>query len=627
MSGSSSSSLLEGAAIFLTASVVAVPLFRKLRLGSILGYLAAGIAIGPHGLGLLGDPEGTMHVAELGVVLFLFLIGLELEVSRLWAMRRDIFGVGTAQLLVTAALAMLFPLLVGGASWQASLVCGLGLALSSTALVMQMLQERGEVQSPHGQKAFAILLMQDLAIVPLLALVAFLAPRAAVATGAETPMWLGAAKMLGALAAVVLAGRYALNPFFRVLAATGAREIMTAAALLVVIAAAMVMTYAGLSAALGAFLAGILLAESSYRHELEADVEPFRGLLLGLFFVSVGMTVDPSVLAQAWKLLLAELAVLTLIKVGVVYGLVRLSSRDHAAAVRAALLLPQGGEFAFVLFATAAAAGVMTPDHATRLVALVTLSMALTPLLGALTPLLLREEKREREESFDGVKGTVLLIGFGRFGQVLSQMLLLEGIAVTAIDNDLEMIEVAERFGFKVYFGDGTRLDVLRAAGAERARLICVCVERPATASRIVELSKASFPLAQVYARSFDRVHALELLDKGADFQIRETYESAIAFGRQALLGLDLAPERVLEIDEEVRLRDAERFALQQQGGVRAGVDRFITRPTPRPAPLVPPRQPGVALNPNEIARAEAEEAEEAEEARDGANERDPTPT
>jgi monovalent cation:proton antiporter-2 (CPA2) family protein len=596
MDESHAPAVLPQAAIVLAAAVLAVPLFRKLRLGSILGYLAAGVVIGPRVLGLFRDPEAIMHVAELGVVLFLFIIGLELNLSRLWAMRRDIFGLGAAQLLVTGPLAMLFPLLVVGRPWKASLIAGMGLALSSTALVMQLLEERGDVQSPHGQKAFAILLFQDLAVVPLLALVAILAPRSA--AGGD-PVWLSAVRMTGAVGAVIFAGRYLLNPLFRILAATGAREIMTAAALLIVISAAGLMTYAGLSSALGAFLAGILLAESSYRHELEADIEPFRGLLLGLFFISVGMTVDLPLVARTWPLLLMALLALTVIKVGVIYALVRRSSGDHGTAIKTALHLPQGGEFGFVLFGTAVAAGVMQQEQATLLVALVTLSMALTPLLVGLAPRFVREQVRQRDETFDGPKGAVLLVGFGRFGQVLSQMLLPEGVDVTAIDNDIEMIEAAEKFGFKVYYGDGARLDVLRAAGAEHARLLCICVDRKETATHIAEIARGAFPLAQIYVRAFDRVHALELLDKGAHFQMRETYESAIAFGKAALAALDLPMERIAGVEQDVRFRDRERFALQQQGGTMAGRAHLVTRPIPRPEPLVNPKRRSVALNPD----------------------------
>jgi Kef-type K+ transport system membrane component KefB len=471
---------------------------------------------------------------------------------------------------------MIYPMFVVGRTWQAALIAGLGLSLSSTALVMQLLEERGEIQSAHGQKAFAILLFQDLSVVPLLALVAILSPERA-ETG--TPLWLSGLRMLGAVASVIVTGRYLLNPLFRILAGAGAREVMTGAALLVVIAAASVMTYAGLSPALGAFLAGIMLAESSYRHELEADIEPFRGLLLGLFFIWVGMSVDLEVVSQFWPLLLGALITLTLIKVGVVYTLVRMSGGDHASAVLTAALLPQGGEFGFVLFSTAVAAGVMQPQQGTLLVALVTLTMALTPLLLRLASLFVRAQRREREDSFEDAKGSVLMIGFGRFGQVVSQLLLLDGREVTAIDIDLEMIEAAERFGFKVYFGDGTRLDVLRAAGAERARLICICVERKEVATRIVEMVTEAFPLARVLVRAFDRVHALELIERGAHYQIRETYESAIAYGKAALV--------------ELRARDKKRFALQQQGGPTSGNEHLMTRPVPRPEPLVEPKRRG----------------------------------
>jgi monovalent cation:proton antiporter-2 (CPA2) family protein len=605
MAASSEAPVYVQALIFLGAAVVAVPLFRKLRLGSILGYLAAGLVIGPFGLGLFSDTTSVMHVAELGVVLFLFVIGLELNLSRLWAMRRDIFVLGTAQVVFTGLLAMLYPLLVVGRPWQSSLIAGLGLSLSSTALVMQLLGERGEVQHPHGQKSFAILLLQDLAIVPLLALVALLSP---VETAGGDPVWLSALKMLGGVAAVVLTGRYLLSPFFRILASAGAHEVMTAAALLIVIAAATLMTYVGLSSALGAFLAGVMLAESSYRHELEADLEPFRGLLLGLFFISVGMTVDIRVILRNWPLLLGGLVSLTIVKTAVVYGLLRLMRNGHETAIRTALLLPQGGEFGFVLFSTAVAAGVMEQTQATLLVALVTISMALTPLLAVLAPRLVGTRAApEREERFEDVRGSVLVIGFGRFGQVVSQLLLPQGIDVTIIDNDTEMIEAAERFGFKVYYGDGTRLDVLRAAGAERARLICVCVERKEVANRIVELCHSSFPLARLYVRAYDRVHALELLEHGAHYQLRETFESAITFGRAALTELGQTPERVAEIEEDIRRRDRERFALQQQGrDPLAGKDKLYTRPVPRPEPLTTPQREAVALNPEALAAGPA---------------------
>ncbi|HEY6880004.1 MAG TPA: monovalent cation:proton antiporter-2 (CPA2) family protein [Polyangiales bacterium] len=581
------------ALVLLGAAVVAVPVFRKLGLGSILGYLVAGLAIGPFGLRLYGDAQGAMRIAELGVVLFLFIIGLELNVSRLWAMRHDIFVLGTGQVVVTGLLGMLFPLLVVHRPWQSALIAGLGLALSSTALVMQLLEERGEVQQPHGQKAFAILLMQDLAIVPLLALVAALSPSEA-AAGAD-PTWLSAAKMLGAVAAVMLVGRFLLNPLFRLLASAGAHEVMTAAALLVVIGASSLMGLVGLSAALGAFLSGVMLAESSYRHELEADIEPFRSLLLGLFFMSVGMTVDTRLIAANWQVLSAALLSITIIKVSVVYGLMRLLRNAHEPSMRAALLLGQGGEFGFVLFSTAVAARVMVPEQATLLVALVTMSMALTPVLVRMTPLLVgKSQQSEPNETYDGAGGSVLTVGFGRFGQLVCQLLLPMGFDVTIIDNDVEMLEAATRFGFKLYYGDGTRLEVLRAAGAGQARLICICVDRKESANVIVALCRQAFPLAQIYVRAFDRIHAMELLEEGAHFQMRETLESAIAFGRAALLELGIAQERVEEVEEEVRRRDRDRFAMQQQ----ARNDGRDLASLPRPEPFTLPSRQARALNP-----------------------------
>jgi voltage-gated potassium channel Kch len=378
------------------------------------------------------------------------------------------------------------------------------------------------------------------------------------------------------------------------------------------VAAAVLMEYAGLSPALGAFLSGIMLAGSSYRHELEADIEPFRGLLLGLFFISVGMIVQPAIIVRFWALLLGAVFALTAIKVGVVYWLVRLGGSDHPTAMRTALLLPQGGEFGFVLFSTAVSAGVMGQEQATLLVALVTMTMALTPALVALAPWLARGKAAPaREESFEGAGGSVLLIGFGRFGQVVSQMLLPAGIEVTTIDNDVEMLEAATRFGFKVFYGDGARLDVLRAAGAGKASLVCVCVDQKETATRIVELVRSSFPLTRIFARVYDRIHALEVLEKGAHVQLRETYESAIAFGRAALDELGLPADYQAELEEDMRRRDRERFALQQQGGSpQAGQDRLYTRPAPRPEPLTAPRHRSVALNPEQIPRAPEPPAE-----------------
>lgn len=583
--------------ILLAAAVVTVPLFKRLGLGSVIGYLAAGVLIGPAVLGLFGDPGSILHVAELGIVMFLFLIGLELEPSRLWAMRRDIFGLGSAQILLGAG-AIGGLLYATGAPWQVAVVAGSGLALSSTAIVMQMLAERGETRSPAGEKTFAILLMQDLAIVPLLALVALIAPAPA---GASDGFWLAAAKIVGAVAAVVLAGRYLLNPMFRLLAEAQAREIMTAAALMIVLGAAALMTFAGLSMAMGAFLAGVLLAESNFRHQLEADVEPFRGLLMGLFFLSVGMSVDLRTLVGDWPLVLGALAALVVAKFATVYATVRAFAGSHPVALKSAALLVQGGEFGFVLYQAAAASGAISDRAASIAVAVTTLSMALTPLMvAAVDRMLPQAEEEVPEEDFAGAGGSVLVVGFGRFGQIASQLLLANGTDVTIIDNDTDMIRSAGRFGFKIYYGDGTRLDVLRAAGAERAELIAVATDRREATDRIVELIKSEFPRAKVYVRSYDRAHTLALKAQDVDFEIRETYESAIAFGRATLIGLGLAPDAAKAIEAEVRQRDRARLALQETGGMLAGRDIMHTKPvaTPTPEPLVQPKRPTRALTP-----------------------------
>lgn len=574
--------LLEPIAL-LAAAVAAVPLAKRLGLGSVLGYLAAGIVVGPAALGLFGRSGEIAGVAELGIVLLLFVIGLELKLSRLWELRRDIFGLGTAQVLVSGALITLYPLLVVGRGLPASVVAGLGLALSSTALAVQMLEERGELDSPHGRTSFAVLLLQDLAIVPLLALVAFLSPRAPEASGSP---WLKLLAGVGALGAVVLAGRYLLTPVFRVLARSGAREIMTAAALLVVLGAAALMAAAGLSMAMGAFLAGVLLAESTYRHELEADIEPFRGLLLGLFFMSVGIGIDLRLVAANWLGLLAAVCVLILIKTGAMYGLARLFGHPHETALRTALVLAQGGEFGFVLYAAAAAAGVMQPDHAALLVALVALSMALTPFVVGLGSRLSAPRSRpEPEESFADADGSALVVGFGRFGQQVSQVLLARGVRLTIIDNDVGRIEEAARFGSRVYYGDGSRLDVLRAAGAGRVRLIAVCTDGAAATSRILEVAKEAFPGTPCYVRAYDRRHSLALLARGADLELRETLESALAFGREALVGLGVARAEAEAVEQDVRRRDRERLRMQREGGLDAGRDRLRVQPEPLAAP------------------------------------------
>jgi glutathione-regulated potassium-efflux system protein KefB len=556
--------------VLLGAAVVALPLFKRLGLGSVLGYLTAGLAIGPFGLGLFTDPQAILHVAELGVVMLLFIIGLEMQPSKLWALRREIFGLGLAQVALCGVVLTGAGLLLG-LSPVVALVAALGFVLSSTAIVMQLLEERGETATVAGQRVVSILLLEDLSIVPLLALVAFLAPSGE-AAGAGS-RWVGVAIGLGAIVALVVAGRWLLNPLFRVLAHAKAREVMTAAALLVVLGAALLMQVGGLSMAMGAFLAGVLLSESTFRHQLEADVEPFRGILMGLFFMSVGMSLDLAVVAVAWQQILLLVAVFMSLKAGTVYALARVLKARRGEAITRAALLIQGGEFAFVLYAAAAGAGLLEARVHAVLSAAVIVSMALTPL----AVLSLRWWIRPAAPSMEGVEpaanleGTALLVGFGRFGQIVSQWLLARGYSVSIIDTNTEAIRDAKDFGFKVYYGDGTRSDLLCTAGAETARLILVCVDSREAVNRIVELAKAEFPHSRLLARARDREHALELAAAGVDYFVRETYESAMAMGRAALAALGVEEHAVAEVGAELRRRDGERFALEMTGGIYAG--------------------------------------------------------
>lgn len=562
----------------LGAAVVAVPLFKRAGLGSVLGYLAAGLAIGPFGAGLFSDPMAILHVAELGVVMFLFIIGLEMQPSRLWAMRRDIFGLGLAQVLVSMGLLSLVGLSLGY-PFAPALIAGTGFVLTSTAIVMQLLEERGDISAPKGQRIVSILLLEDLAIVPLLALVAFLAPGGEEVTLLDRAQGIGLG--LGAIAVLILAGRYLLNPIFSVLAAAQAREVMTAAALLIVLGAALWMQIGGLSAAMGAFIAGVLLSESSYRHQLEADVEPFRGLLLGLFFLAVGMALDLHVVVQNWQLILISVAGFTILKMLAIYLVARLFKASHREAVERFVLMAQGGEFAFVLYAAALSVGLISPEENATLTAIIILSMVMTPVFVILHDRLMPKVQISSEglpaPEDDG--DAVLLIGFGRFGQVVSQPLFASGYRVSIIDIDPEMITTATGMGFKVWFGDGTRLDILHAAGATHARAVIICVDNQGSATRIAHMLHDECPLVPVFSRSFDRRHSIELIKAGVAAPIRETYESALLLGANLLRHFGVEEGRIDETLSDVRLRDADRFALQLAGDIYAG--RSLLHVTP----------------------------------------------
>ena len=555
--------------ILLAAAVVTVPLFKRLGLGSVLGYLAAGLAIGPFGIGLFSDAQTILHVAELGVVMFLFIIGLEMQPSRLWAMRGEIFGLGAAQvggaiaLLICVGLALGYPV-------AASFVAGTGFVLTSTAIVMQMLDERRAMGQPKGRRIIAILLLEDLAIVPLLALTAFLAPGGEAVS--MTDRLLAVAIGLGAIAGLILAGRYLLDPMFRLLGRAKAREVMTAAALLVVLGAALAMQLAGLSMAMGAFLAGVLLSESSFRHQLEADVEPFRGILLGLFFLGVGMALDLDIVAANLGLIAISVTAYMTLKIIVIYVVARLFRSSNAEAVERAVLMAQGGEFAFVLYAAATSVGIIDAESNAILTAIIIVSMVLTPIMIILHDRLMprAEDNADDLDVADNLSASVLMIGFGRFGQIVSQPLFANGCTISLIDTDTIAIRESMAFGFKIYYGDGTRLDILHAAGAHQARLIIVATDDRETTLKIVELVKAEFPHTPVLARAFDREHAIELIHANADFQIRETFESALAMAEEALRRLEVEEEAIGDIMDETRRRDQERFDIEICNGVYA---------------------------------------------------------
>ena len=589
--------LLVNVVALLGAAVVAIPLFRRLGLGSVLGYLAAGLLIGPFGLGWFSDPQRILHFAELGVVMFLFIVGLEMRPSHLWHLRGQIFGLGTLQIL-TCIAGLTGVGLAFGFSLVVAFIGAAGFVLTSTAIVMQLLAERGDIALPRGQKMVSILLFEDLLIVPLLAIVSLLAPQAAAESATR---WMDVVIGISSLAGLIAVGLWLLNPLFALLAAARAREVMTAAALLVVLGSALLMEMGGLSMAMGAFIAGVLLSESTFRHQLEADVEPFRGLLLGLFFLAVGMALDLSVVAANWMLIAAAVPAMMLAKAMCIYVVARLMHSPHSEALDRAVVMAQGGEFAFVLFSAAAANGIIDANVSANLTAIVVLSMVLTPLVVLFVKRFTQPEAAGMDgiEVAEGLSGSVLLIGFGRFGQVASQALLARGVDVSIIDTDIEMIRAAQEFGFKVYYGDGSRLDVLHASGADKARAIAVCVDDRQTASRIATLVHHEFPHARLLVRSFDREHARELVGIGIDYQVRETFESALRFGEEALRQLEVSDEEAAEIAALIRNRDAERFALElATGGLQASKGLLYVSPARlKPTPLSTPQRESEALN------------------------------
>ncbi len=564
-------SLLRDGVVLLGFGLVFVLLFRRIGLGATLGYLVAGAVVGPHVLGLVGDAEAKLGFAELGITLLLFIVGLELNPSRLWRMKHEIFGLGLMQ-VVACGLAVTAIVWLGARfSLPAALALGLPLALSSTAQVLPMLQSSGRMRTPFGERAFSILLFQDLSIVPLITIVAAMSRNPADANA--PPGWLLALYTVAAVVGLIIAGRFLLRPFFRLIGNMGEREMFVFAGLFTVIASAAVMEWLGLSTALGAFIAGVMLADSPYRHELEADVEPFRSILLGLFFLAVGMLLDLGAIAERPLFVLAMAAALIATKTGVIMAIGMAFKMTWRQAFALGLLLSQGGEFGFVLFAQAQAGLLIDPEAASLFGAIITLSMATTPFLMGITRRFRTEPiapGTDREGPVaDGANA--IIVGYGRFGQTVGQMLLAQGIPVTLIDTDIEMIDIAGEFGAKVYYGDGTRLDLLRQAGAADAELICMCIDGDQIEPETIAAIHEAFPKAEIYVRAFDRRTLVKLKNGPATYVVREVLESAVKMARLALRGLGVAPAEIDRAEETYRARDKERLRIQiAAGDIRA---------------------------------------------------------
>jgi len=568
---------LRDGAILLGAALVFVTLFRRLGLGATLGYIVAGALIGPSVLGLFREPEAIQSVSEIGIALLLFIVGLELQPSRLWRLRKDIFGLGLLQVTLCGFAIAAILYFGPGFSPEASLAIGLPLALSSTAQVLPMLRSENELNTPQGERAFSILLFQDLSIVPLITIIGAMSrvpPDPSVPVG-----WKLALYTVVAIIALVAFGRFILNPLLRLIGRLGERELFVVIGLFTVMASAAVMHQFGLSTALGAFVAGVVLAESPYRHELDSDLEPFRSILLGLFFLSVGMLLDLRLIAARPALVISIAAGVILAKTILISLLSRLFGCSWKISVRLGLLLSQAGEFGFVLFGLAATAQLISPAAASLFGAVVTLSMAATPFLMRVIDRL--EAQDARAEGLEGPELSpdtpVIIVGYGRFGQTVGQMLMAKRVPLTLVDTDAEMIETAGSFGTKVYFGDGTRIDLLRTAGAEQARAILFCNDNASGSltRQAIQRVLEAFPQAHVMARTFDRRHMLELDGLDLAYTQRELFESAVKMGRAALKEAGIEPHEIDRVEREYRLRDCERLERQAEtGDIRAGQER-----------------------------------------------------
>ena len=568
---------LRDGALMLGVALVFVIAFRRVGLGATLGYIVAGTLIGPQVFGFFREPEAIQRVSEVGIAFLLFIVGLELQPSRLWRLRKDIFGLGLAQVVLCglAISALLYFAL--GLTPAAALAIGLPLGLSSTAQVLPMLRADNELNTPQGERAFSILLFQDLAIVPLITIIGALSrvpPDPGTPTG-----WTLALYTVIAVIGLVAFGRLVLNPLFRLIGRLGERELFVVAGLFTVIGSAALMRHFGLSTALGAFVAGVVLAESPYRNEIESDVEPFRSILLGLFFLTVGMLLDLHLIAERPLLVIGIAAGVVVTKIILISGLTRLFGCSGKLSLRLGLLLSQAGEFGFVLFAQATAAMLITPEAASLFTAVVTLSMVTTPFLMRFIDFLEKRDERRRDD-LDGPERSpqtsAIVVGYGRFGQTVAQMMQAKGIGVTIIDKKPSQIELSEEFGTKVYYGDGMRLDLLRLAGADTAKVIAFCNDNEGgeISRQAVNAVLEAFPQAAVMVRAFDRLHLIELDGLDLAFAERELFESAVAMGRAALKASGLDDKEIERVDRAYRMRDCDRLERQSRtGDIRAGWD------------------------------------------------------
>ena len=572
--------LLSEGVILLGAAVLFVILFRRLGLGAVLGYLVAGALVGPQGLRLVGGAESKLAIAEIGIVLLLFLVGLELHPARLWRLKRDIFALGAAQVVLCGCALTAIIFYTTGFTWGAAIALGLPLARSSTAQVLPGLKSSGRINSPFGEKVFSILLFQDLSIVPLITIVAALSRNPADVGG--PPGWMMAGYTVAAIAGLVLAGRFILRPLLRLVGRLGERELFVVVGLFTVLAAAALMHALHLSTALGAFVAGVMLADSPYRHEIEADVEPFRSILLGLFFLAVGMVLDLHAVAANPLFVIGMAVILVLTKAALITGLARLFGMEWNQAIGSGLLLSQGGEFGFVLFAQAQGALLIAPQAASLFSAIVTFSMATTPFL-MLFARKLEFAKPKVKGDFsvpeDAPRGTAIIVGYGRFGQTVAQMLMGHGFGVVLIDKKPSQIEVSSRFDMKVYYGDGTRIDLLRRSGGEEARLIAFCIDDPSLDARVLEPIAEAFPQAALLVRAFDRRQLLALRDMDLAGVVREVFESAICMGVQAMEALGVPASEVEEVERQYRRNDEQRMELQIEHGTLMAAKELMYRP------------------------------------------------